>query len=163
MHILPAVRFCGIYQLHGVIGRCQHISKIIKTSPHKILLASQASLAENSSITFCSGHVIAPIRVGCRSQPAKLIRSRERTQCGWERILQQKNTTAKMGSRGSDMSPQREAVWPRLYSASYIFTGEQEKNKTVNIFSWLTYTSYKKPQEILRAWEWHPVIISYTR
>ena len=45
-----------------------------------------------------------------------------------------KNTTAKMGLRGSDTTPQREAVWPRLYSASYIYTGEQEKNKTVNIF-----------------------------
>ena len=30
-------------------------------------------------------------------------------------------------------------------------------------FSLLTYTSYKQSQEILRAWEWHPVIISYTR
>ena len=44
-----------------------------------------------------------------------------------------KNTTAKMGSRGSDTSPQREAVWPRLYSASYIYIGEREKDKTVNI------------------------------
>ena len=44
-----------------------------------------------------------------------------------------KNTTTKMGSRGSDTSPQREAVWPWLYSASYIYTGEREKDKTVNI------------------------------
>ena len=43
------------------------------------------------------------------------------------------------------------------------YTEEREKDKTVDIFSWLTYTSYKKSQEILRAWEWHPVIISYTR
>ena len=98
----------------------------------------------------------------CRCQPANLIRSREHAWCGWERKLQQKNTTTKMGSRGSDTSPRRDAVWPRLYSASFIYTGEREKDKTVNIF-WLTYTSYKKSQEILRAWEWHPVIISYTR
>ena len=51
----------------------------------------------------------------------------------------------------------------QLYSASYIYTEKREKDKTVDIFSWLTYTSYKKSQEILRAWEWHPVIISYTR
>ena len=68
-----------------------------------------------------------------------------------------------MGSRGSDTSPQREVVWHLLYLASYIYTGERENDKTVNIFSWLTYTSYKQLQEILRAWEWHPVIISYTR
>ena len=45
-----------------------------------------------------------------------------------------KKTTAKMGSRGSDTSPRRDAVWPRLYSASYIYTGEREKDKTVSIF-----------------------------
>ena len=38
------------------------------------------------------------------------------------------------GSRGSDTSPWRDAVWPRLYSASYIYTGEREKDKTVSIF-----------------------------
>ena len=27
-------------------------------------------------------------------------------------------------------------------------------------FSLLTYTSYKQSQEILRAWEWHPVILT---
>ena len=70
----------------------------------------------------------------CRCQPAKSIRSWERARRGWERKLQQRNTTTKMGSRGSDTSPQREAVWPRLYSASYIYTGEREKDKTVNIF-----------------------------
>ena len=70
----------------------------------------------------------------CRCQPAKSIRSRERARRGWEGKLQQKNSTTKMGSRGSDTSPQREAVWPRLYSASYIYTGECEKDKTVNFF-----------------------------
>ena len=72
--------------------------------------------------------------VHCGCQPAKLIRSRERAQRSWERKLQERNTTTKMGSRGSDTSPQREAIWPRLYSASYIYTGEREKDKTVNIF-----------------------------
>ena len=67
----------------------------------------------------------------CRCQPAKSIRSRERARHSWERKLQQKNSTTKMGSRGSDMSPPRDAVWPRLYSASYIYTGEREKDKTV--------------------------------
>ena len=70
----------------------------------------------------------------CRCQPAKSIRSRERAWRGWERILQQRNTTTKMGLRGSDTSPQREVVWPRLYSASYIYTGEHEKDKIVNFF-----------------------------
>ena len=72
-------------------------------------------------------------------------------------------TTTKMGSRGWDTSPRRDAVWHQLYSASHIYTEEREKDKTVDIFSWLTYTSYRQSQEILRAWEWHPVIISYTR
>ena len=77
------------------------------------------------------------LMVWCRYQPARSIRSRERAPCGWERKLQQKNSTTKMGSRGSDMSPRRDAVWPRLYSASYIYTGEREKDKTVSIFlSW---------------------------
>ena len=40
---------------------------------------------------------------------------------------------------------------------------QESVRKTRQHFSWLTYTSYKKSQEILRAWEWHPVIISYTR
>ena len=39
-----------------------------------------------------------------------------------------------MGSRGSDMSPRRDAVWHQLYSASYIYTEEHEKDKTVNNF-----------------------------
>ena len=39
-----------------------------------------------------------------------------------------------MGSRGSDTSPRRDAVWHQLYSASYIYTEEREKDKTVNIF-----------------------------
>ena len=68
----------------------------------------------------------------CRCQPAKLIRSRECARRHWERKL--KLTTAKMGSRGSDTSPRRDAVWPWLYSASYIYTGECEKDKTVSIF-----------------------------
>ena len=99
---------------------------------------------------------------GCRCQPAKLIRSRERARRDWEKKLKQETTT-KMGSRGSDTSPRRDAVWHQLYSASYIYTENREKDKTVDIFSWLTYTSYKQSQEILRVWEWHPVIISYTR
>ena len=70
----------------------------------------------------------------CQCQPAKSIRSRERVRRGWERKLQQKNFTTKTGSRGSDTSPQREAVWHRLYLASYIYTGERENDKTVNIF-----------------------------
>ena len=53
---------------------------------------------------------------------------------GLRKKLQQRNSTTKMGSRGSDTSAQREAVWRRLYSASYIYTGEREKDKTVNIF-----------------------------
>ena len=69
----------------------------------------------------------------CQCQPAKSIRSRERAQRGWERKLQQETTT-KIGSRGSDTSPRRDAVWPRLYSASYIYTGECEKDKTVSNF-----------------------------
>ena len=48
--------------------------------------------------------------------------------------LQQRNSTTKMGSKGSDTSPQREAVWPWLYSASYIYPEKREKDKTVNIF-----------------------------
>ena len=81
---------------------------------------------------------------------------------GLRKKLKQETTT-KMGSRGSDTSPRRDAVWHQLYSASYIYTEECEKDKTVDIFSWLAYTSYKQSQEILRAWEWLPVIISYTR
>ena len=70
----------------------------------------------------------------CWCQPAKLIRSRERARRSWERKLQQRNSTTKMGSKGSDTSPQREVVWPWLYSASYIYTEKREKDKTVNIF-----------------------------
>ena len=74
-----------------------------------------------------------------------------------------KQETTKIGSRGSDTSPRRDAVWHQLYSTSHIYTEKREKDKTVDIFSWLAYTSYKQSQEILRAWEWLPVIISYTR
>ena len=74
------------------------------------------------------------IGIYCWCQPAKSIRSQEHAQRGWERKLQQRNSTAKMGSRGSDTSPRRDAVWPRLSSASYIYTGEREKDKTVSIF-----------------------------
>ena len=85
----------------------------------------------------------------CRCQPAKLIRSQERARRSWE-ILQQKNTTTKMGLRGSDTSPRRDTVWPWLYSASYIYTGECEKDKTVSIFfGWPIYLtkSHKKSWE----------------
>ena len=68
----------------------------------------------------------------CRCQSAKSIRSWERAWRGWERKLQQETT--KMGSRGSDTSPQRDAVWHQLYSASHIYTEQREKDKTVNIF-----------------------------
>ena len=94
-----------------------------------------------------------PLGIGmakCRCQLAKSIRSRERARRGWERKLQQRNTTTKMGSRGSDTSPQREAVWHRLYSASYIHTGQHEKDKTVNFFlGWPIHltNSYKKSWE----------------
>ena len=71
--------------------------------------------------------------VHCRCQLAKSIRSRERARRSWERKLQQETTT-KMGSRGSDTSPWRDAVWHQLYSASYIYTEERGKDKTVNIF-----------------------------
>ena len=54
------------------------------------------------------------------------------------------------------------SLTPTLFSILYLYE-KREKDKTVDIFSWLSYTSYKKSQEILRAWEWHPVIISYTR
>ena len=81
---------------------------------------------------------------------------------GLRKKLKQETTT-KMGSRGSDMSPRRDAVWHQLYSASYIYTEKREKDKTVDIFSWLAYTSYKQSQKILRTWKWHPVIIFYTR
>ena len=73
------------------------------------------------------------LMVWCRCQSAKSIRSQECAQHSWERKLQQKNSTTKMGSRESDTSPRRDTVWPRLYSASYIYTGEHEKDKTVNI------------------------------
>ena len=69
----------------------------------------------------------------CRCQPAKSIRSRERARWGWEKKLKQETTT-KMGSRGSDTSPRRDAVWHQLYSASYIYTEKREKDKTVNFF-----------------------------
>ena len=70
----------------------------------------------------------------CRCQPAKSIRSRERARWGWERKLKQEKSTTKMGLRGSDTSPRRDAVWHQLYSASHIYTEEREKDKTVNIF-----------------------------
>ena len=70
----------------------------------------------------------------CRCQPAKSIRSWERARRGWEKKLKQEKSTTKMGLRGSDTSPRRDAVWPQLYSASYIYTEEREKDKTVNIF-----------------------------
>ena len=35
-----------------------------------------------------------------------------------------------LGSRGSDMSPRRDAVWHQLYSTSHIYTEEREKDKT---------------------------------
>ena len=44
-----------------------------------------------------------------------------------------------------------------------IFIQESVRKTRQLTFSWLTHTSYKQSQEILRAWEWHPVIISYTR
>ena len=86
----------------------------------------------------------------CRCQPAESIRSRERARRGWERKLKQVKSTTKMGSRGSDVSPRRDAVWPQLYSASHIYTEESEKDKTVNIFFvWPTHltNSHKKPGE----------------
>ena len=49
-----------------------------------------------------------------------------------------------------------------LFSILYLYRRAREKQDSEH-FSWLTYTSYKKSQEILREWEWHPVIISYTR
>ena len=63
-------------------------------------------------------------------QVPRTCRSRERARHGWERKLQQKSSTTKMGSRGTDTSPRRDAVWPWLYSASYIYTGDREKDKT---------------------------------
>ena len=74
------------------------------------------------------------IGIYCWCQPAKSIRSQEHARRGWERKLQQRNSTAKMGSRGSDTSPRRDAVWHQLYSASHIYTEEREKDKTVNVF-----------------------------
>ena len=52
---------------------------------------------------------------------------------GLRKKLKQETTT-KMGSRGSDTSPRRDAVWHQLYSASYIYTEKREKDKTVDIF-----------------------------
>ena len=60
------------------------------------------------------------------------------------------------------VSTKGRSLTPTLFSILYLYE-KREKDKTVDIFSWLSYTSYKKSQEILRAWEWHPVIISYTR
>ena len=60
------------------------------------------------------------------------------------------------------VSTKGRSLTPTLFSILYLYR-RGEKDKTVDIFSWLTYTSYKQSQEILRAWEWHPVIISYTR
>ena len=93
----------------------------------------------------------------CRSQAAKSIRSRECARCGWERILQQRGggedqTRLHKGKR-SDHD----------FIQHLIFIQESVRKTRQLTFSWLTYTSYKKSQEILRAWEWHPVIISYTR
>ena len=70
----------------------------------------------------------------CRCQLTKSIRSRERARRGWVKKLKQEKSTTKMGSRGSDMSPRRDAVWHQLYLASYIYTEEREKDKTVDIF-----------------------------
>ena len=86
----------------------------------------------------------------CRCQAAKSIRSRERARWGWEKKLKQEKSATKMGSRGSDTSPQRDAVWHQLYSASHIYTEEREKDKTVNIFFvWPTHltNSHKKSWE----------------
>ena len=86
----------------------------------------------------------------CRCQPAKSIRSREHARRGWEKKLKQEKSTTKMGSRGSDTSPRRDAVWHQLYSASHIYTEEREKDKTVNIiFVWPTHLtkSHKKSWE----------------
>ena len=87
---------------------------------------------------------------GCRYQPAKSIRSWERARQGWERKLKQEKSTTKMGSRGSDTSPWRDAVWHQLYLASHICIEEREKDKTVNIFFvWPTHltNSHKKSWE----------------
>ena len=53
---------------------------------------------------------------------------------GLRKELKQEKSTTKMGSRGSDTSPRRDAVWHQLYSASHIYTEEREKDKTVTIF-----------------------------
>ena len=92
----------------------------------------------------------ASVDLGCRCQPAKSIRSWEHARWGWEKKLKQEKSTTKMGSRGSDMSPRRDAVWHQLYSAFYIYTEEREKDKTVNIFSgWPIHltNSHKKSWE----------------
>ena len=45
-----------------------------------------------------------------------------------------KQETTKMGSRGSDTSPQRDTVWHQLYSTSHIYTEKRERDKTVDLF-----------------------------
>ena len=45
-----------------------------------------------------------------------------------------KQETTKMGSRGSDTSPRRDAVWHQLYSTSHIYTEKRERDKTVDLF-----------------------------
>ena len=60
------------------------------------------------------------------------------------------------------VSTKGRSLTPTLFSILYLYE-KREKDKTVDIFSWLAYTSYKQSQEILRAWEWLPVFISYTR
>ena len=103
------------FNIHKSINLVHPINKM-KGKNHMILSVDVASTSRQS-----------------RSGPENVHDAAEKEYYS-KRILQQKNTTTKMGSRGSDTSPRRDAVWPRLYSASYIYTGESEKDKTVSIF-----------------------------
>ena len=112
--------------------------------------ARRASLSITNSWSLLKLVSIESVMPSCRCQLAKSIRSRERARWGWERKLKQEKSTTKMGSRGSDTSPWRDAVWHQLYSASHIYTEECEKDKTVNIFFvWPTHftNSHKKSWE----------------
>ena len=70
----------------------------------------------------------------CRCQPAKSIRSRECAWRGWERKLQQ--TTAKMGSRGSDrhFSMKGRSLTTTLFSILYLYRRAWERQDSWHIF-----------------------------
>ena len=90
-----------------------------------------------------------------RSGPENVYGAAEKENCS-KRILQQRWGREVQTCLHEGMQSDHDFIQHLIFI-------QESVRKTRQHFSWLTYTSYIKSQEILRAWVWHPVIISYTR